>query len=196
MNIWTFVHEPKKLDDMILTLDLKGKLRKVITEVPNLLLVGPPGVGKGTFVHILLKETGYDYIWINASDETGIETMRRKVKSFSTALGTSEMKIVVLNECLEENEEIQLSNGEYIALKDININDKISVKSLNLENGSIEDDMAQIIDDKIDDIYEVELEDGRKIKATKDHPFIVSKNGKLLSEELENLTVGDKIVTL
>jgi replication factor C small subunit len=196
MNIWTFEYEPKSIDEMVLDSSLREKLEDILSGVPNLLLVGPPGVGKGTFVHILLKKTGYDYIWINASDETGIDVMRDKVRSFSTALGTSDLKIVVLNECLEENEEIQLSNGEYIALKDININDKISVKSLNLENGNIEDDMAQIINDKIDDIYEVELEDGRKIKATKDHPFIVSKNGKLLSEELENLTVGDKIVTL
>lgn len=99
MDIWTFVHEPKSLDEMVLSPDLREKLGKMLSEVPNMLLIGPPGVGKGTFVHILLENTQYDYIWINASDETGIDVMREKVRSFSTALGTSETKIVVLNEC-------------------------------------------------------------------------------------------------
>jgi len=96
--IWSFVYEPKKFNDMILEPTVKAKLRKAFTDVPNLLLYGKPGVGKGTFVHILLKETKYDYLWINASDETGIDTMRDKVRSFATAMGMTKYKIVVLNE--------------------------------------------------------------------------------------------------
>jgi len=98
-RIWTFVHEPSVLNEMVLQDNLRPKLEKAIKEVPNLLIIGPAGVGKGTFAHIMLKETGYDYIWVNASDETGIDAMREKVRSFATALGTSDMKIVVLNEC-------------------------------------------------------------------------------------------------
>jgi replication factor C small subunit len=67
-------------------------------ELPNMILYGKPGVGKGTFTHILLKETGLDYLWVNASDERGIDVMRDKIKSFATALGISGMKIVVMNE--------------------------------------------------------------------------------------------------
>lgn len=97
-TIWTFKHEPLSIDEMIINDDVKHKLLKVIKEIPNLMLIGPPGVGKGTFVNILLKETGFDYLKFNGSDETGIDNMRMKVKPFATALGTSDIKIVNINE--------------------------------------------------------------------------------------------------
>ncbi len=97
-KIWTFKYEPDNFDDLILNDDIKPKLKKALDEVPNLLLYGTAGVGKGTFTKILLKHTGYDHLWINASDETGIDVIRDKVKSFSTALGFTDLKIVVFNE--------------------------------------------------------------------------------------------------
>jgi DNA polymerase III delta prime subunit len=97
-DIWTFKYEPKKFDDIILNKDIRPKLYKAMKEVPNMLLYGKPGVGKGTFTHIFLNETGLDYLWVNASDERGIDVMRDKIKSFATALGISGMKVVVLNE--------------------------------------------------------------------------------------------------
>jgi DNA polymerase III delta prime subunit len=63
------------------------------------MLVGPAGVGKGTFTHIFLKQTGLDYLWVNCSDETSIDNIRTKVKSFATSLGITPLKVVVLNEC-------------------------------------------------------------------------------------------------
>ena len=97
-DIWTFKYEPKSINDMILDNDIKQQLIKVVKEVPNLMLIGPPGVGKGTFVNILLQDTGLDYLKFNGSDETGIDNMRSKVKPFTTALGTSDLKIVNINE--------------------------------------------------------------------------------------------------
>ena len=97
-TIWTFKHEPQSFEDMILNDDIRNKLGKAITEVPNLLLVGPAGVGKGTFTHIFQKTTGLDSMWINCSDETSIDNIRTKVKSFATSLGVTRLKVVVLNE--------------------------------------------------------------------------------------------------
>lgn len=97
-GIWTFSHEPERFEDMVLNDDVRGKLGKAIKEVPNLMLVGPAGVGKGTYTHIFLKETGLDFLWINGSDETGIDNLRTKVKSFATSLGITPLKVVVLNE--------------------------------------------------------------------------------------------------
>ena len=97
-DIWTFIHEPKTFDNLILNKDIRPKLKKAFKEVPNLLLYGKPGVGKGTFAHILLRETKMDYLWVNASDETGIDVMRDKIKSFATSMGVTPLKIVVLNE--------------------------------------------------------------------------------------------------
>jgi DNA polymerase III delta prime subunit len=97
-KIWTFVHEPSTLDEMILPPDIRPKLEKALVEIPNLLLVGPAGVGKGTFTNIFLKQTGLDYIRLNASDERNIDDMRTKVKSFATGLGITPLKVVILNE--------------------------------------------------------------------------------------------------
>ena len=97
-DMWTFKHEPKSLDKMVLHPEVRKKLKKVIREVPNTILYGKAGTGKGTFTHIFLRETGYDKLWVNASDETGIDTIRDKVRSFATAMSTKDLKIVVLNE--------------------------------------------------------------------------------------------------
>lgn len=97
-DLWTFKYEPKEFEEMILNKTVKDKLRKAFKELPNLMLYGPAGVGKGTFAHILVEKSGYDYMWVNSSDETGIDAMRDKVSSFATSLGMTEMKIVVLNE--------------------------------------------------------------------------------------------------
>lgn len=97
-DIWCFQHEPDNIEDMVLNDDVRDKLNNIINQSLNVTLVGPAGVGKGTFTHIFLKQSGFDYIWVNCSDETSVENMRTKVKSFATALGTSKLKMVVLNE--------------------------------------------------------------------------------------------------
>ena len=100
-DLWTFKFEPKKIDDMILNEDIKPKLRNVIEnfgDCPGLMLYGTAGVGKGTFTNILLKETGFDHMWINASDDTGIDVMRDKVSNFATSMPLSKYQICVLNE--------------------------------------------------------------------------------------------------
>lgn len=97
-ELFTFKYEPMVFDDMVCNDDVRNKLGKALTEIPNLLLVGPAGVGKGTYTHIFLKQTGLDSLWINASDETGIDNLRTKVKSFATSLGITPLKVVVLNE--------------------------------------------------------------------------------------------------
>ncbi len=97
-SIWTFKHAPQAFKDMVLSDDMRIILGKVIKERPNIMLVGNAGVGKGTFTNIFLKETGLDYMKLNCSDETSIDAMRTKVKSFATALGITPLKIVVLNE--------------------------------------------------------------------------------------------------
>lgn len=97
-DLWEYKHCPSKIEDMALDPIVRKKLQSALKKVPNIMLYGAPGTGKGTFANILINHTGFDKMWINASDETGIDTIREKVKTFSTALGLTEMKIVVLNE--------------------------------------------------------------------------------------------------
>lgn len=112
--IWTFANEPTSIKDMVLDPITKVKLEKTLTEMPNLLLYGPPGVGKGTFTNIFLQKTGVDFIKINASDENSIDNVRTKIKSFATALGfAGKKKYVVLNEA------DALSQNSQWALRDL-----------------------------------------------------------------------------
>lgn len=98
MEIWTFKHEPDTFDKMILSDETRKVLSGVFDDLPNILIYGPPGVGKGTFTKILLNEKNLDYLWINASDETGIEAMRDKVKTYALSMGMGNIKVIVLNE--------------------------------------------------------------------------------------------------
>jgi len=98
-SIWSFHYEPKSIDDMVLDKDIRKRFKKFVTELPNIMLYGSPGIGKGTFAHILLEQSKLPKLWINASDETGIDTMRDKVRRFATSMASKgDMKIVILNE--------------------------------------------------------------------------------------------------
>lgn len=91
-------YAPNTFDEMILNPDVRKKLEKALVELPNLMLIGAPGVGKGTFVDVLRKQTGIDCLKLNCSDETGIDSIREKVKTFATAVGFGGIKLVYLNE--------------------------------------------------------------------------------------------------
>jgi len=97
-EIWTFKYEPKSLPRLIVNPDIRFKLEKAITEIPNMFLYGPPGIGKGTFAHIFLKQTGLPDMWVNASDHTGIDFIRDHVRPFAQAAAITVPKIVIMNE--------------------------------------------------------------------------------------------------
>ena len=98
-DLWEFRYKPEEFSDMILADSIKPKLKKALVEHPNLLLSGIHGCGKGTFVDIFIKFTGCEVLRINASDETGVDVIRDKVKSFAVSLGYSDtLKLVYLNE--------------------------------------------------------------------------------------------------
>ncbi len=97
-NLWVYRYAPKTFDDIILNNEIRGKLGKALEEIPNMLLYGTPGIGKGCFANLLIGKDNIDNMWINASDETGIEVFRNKVRPFATAMCMKDLKVVVLNE--------------------------------------------------------------------------------------------------
>lgn len=97
-ELYEFKYSPNTFDEMILSDDAKIKLRKALDELPNIILYGPSGTGKGTYVDVLKKTKGLDILKLNCSDETGIDAIRDKVKSFATCVGFGDIKIVYLNE--------------------------------------------------------------------------------------------------
>lgn len=200
--IWVEKYRPQCVDDLILPIKIKQKLKSFVKEPCNILLASTtPGTGKTSVANAIIKESKCEALFLNASLERGIDTLRGKIYQFaSTQSYDGSTKIVVLDECLEENEYITLldeNDKEYfLKLKDFDRNKKYKCKSFNLKTGKVEKDICKTISDKIDEIYEVELEDGRKIKVTKNHPFIIKdKNGKFIEKTIENeLNENDFIV--
>ena len=98
--LWVEKYRPSTLDDFIGDSDIKNKIREIITmgDVPNLLFTGSPGVGKTSLAKLIAKHTDCDYIYINASDENSIDTVRGTIKSFASSIGFKTFKLVILDE--------------------------------------------------------------------------------------------------
>jgi replication-associated recombination protein RarA len=99
-NLWIERYRPTTLDDICLSKDIKDLIVSWGNEIPHLLLIGNPGVGKTTLAQILVKNVlDCDYLYINASDENGIDTIRNKVTGFvQTKSLDGNIKVVVLDE--------------------------------------------------------------------------------------------------
>ena len=102
--LWVEKYRPRKIEDCILTEDLKKTFSEFLNqkEIPNLLLCGTAGTGKTTVARALCEELGTDYIIINGSDEgRQIDTLRNKIKNFASTVSlTSESnhKVVIVDE--------------------------------------------------------------------------------------------------
>jgi replication factor C small subunit len=99
-SIWTERHRPDTLAGYVGNDALKAKLEQYIEtqDIPHLLFYGTAGTGKTTAAKILVKNIDCDYMFINASDERGIDTVRDKIKGFASTVGFKPLKIVVLDE--------------------------------------------------------------------------------------------------
>jgi DNA polymerase III delta prime subunit len=99
-NLWVQKYRPKKLDDLILSEDNKGFFSKITEDTPHLLLYGPAGTGKTTLAKIIVNDIlKCQYLYINASDENGVDTIRNKVTTFSqTRSIDGKKKVIILDE--------------------------------------------------------------------------------------------------
>jgi DNA polymerase III delta prime subunit len=99
-NIWTEKYRPKCLDDLIVSEEVKKIIKSYEDEIPNLLFVGSPGVGKTSLAKVIVNSLlGCNYLYINASDESGIDMIRNKVGNFSmTKSFDGKVKVVILDE--------------------------------------------------------------------------------------------------
>lgn len=105
-ELWTEKYRPKTPDDYVFRDPTqKRTIMKWIAEgaIPHLLLSGSPGVGKSSLAHMILNAFGVqrgDYLWINASQENNVDTIREKVVNFASTMpfGDHPFKYIILDE--------------------------------------------------------------------------------------------------
>lgn len=102
-SLWVEKYRPKTANDFVCNENTKQHVLSFCKneEIPHLLFVGTPGIGKTSLAKIIVNDIlGCQYLYINASDENGIDTIRTKVTSFAqTKSIDGKIKVIILDEC-------------------------------------------------------------------------------------------------
>ena len=112
--IWVEKYRPKTIDECILPENIKKTFSDFLNrgEIPNMLLSGPPGVGKTTVAKALCNELGVDYYVINGSDEGRfLDTVRNNAKNFASTVSLAsdaKHKVIIIDEADNTGNDVQL----------------------------------------------------------------------------------------
>ena len=112
--LWVEKYRPKTIEDCILPENIKKTFQDFLNkgEIPNMLLAGPPGVGKTTVAKALCNELGVDFYVINGSDEGRfLDTVRNNAKNFASTVSLSsdaKHKVIIIDEADNTTNDVQL----------------------------------------------------------------------------------------
>jgi len=112
--IWVEKYRPETIDECILPENIKKTFQDFLNkgEISNMLLAGPPGIGKTTVAKALCKQLGADYYVINGSDEGRfLDTVRNNAKSFASTVSLSsesKHKVIIIDEADNTTSDVQL----------------------------------------------------------------------------------------
>jgi len=93
-------YRPSKLENYVGNENIKKSISKYLeqNDILNLIFYGPAGTGKTTLAKLCVQNLDCDHLYINASDERGIETIRDKVQGFASVASFKPLKVVILDE--------------------------------------------------------------------------------------------------
>ena len=99
-TLWIEKYRSQTLQQYIGNDAIKARIADCIAnnDIPHLLFAGSAGTGKTTLAKLIIKNIQCDYLYINASDENGIDTIRDKVKGFASTASFQPIKVVILDE--------------------------------------------------------------------------------------------------
>jgi len=96
--LWVETYRPKSVEECVLPEELKKTFLAIVAskEIPNMILCGSAGCGKTTVARAICNELDVDYLFINASENGNIDTLRTKVRDFASSVSFSNSKKVVI----------------------------------------------------------------------------------------------------
>jgi len=99
-SLWIEKYRSETLEQYIGNDAIKTRIADCIAnnDIPHFIFAGSAGTGKTTLAKLIVKNIQCDYLYINASDENGIDTIRDKVKGFASTASFQLIKIVILDE--------------------------------------------------------------------------------------------------
>ena len=100
MELFVEKYRPQSLDEFVGNESLKKTIGKYLEEgnIQNLLFFGSAGCGKTSLAKLVTKQLCADVLYLNSSDERGIDTIREKIVPFASSMGLGGTKIVILDE--------------------------------------------------------------------------------------------------
>ena len=100
MELWVEKYRPTTLEEYVGNETIKNKIADYLKQgsIQNLLFHGVAGTGKTTLAKLIVKQLNCDVLYINASDERGIDTIREKIIPFASSMSFNDVKIVILDE--------------------------------------------------------------------------------------------------
>lgn len=191
-GLWAEKYRPRDLSTYICDSNLKSNLKKYIDkkEIPHILFYGSPGGGKTTAAKLLTSNIPCDCLYVNASDNTGVDFIRDKIRPFAASSGFNDLKVVTLDECLDENTLVWVlrdGNEQTVKIKDLDQKNDL-VKSYNINKSVIEWRPFILWEKGDQECVELELENGEVVVCTYDHKwYVYDDDSKIVKMKMSDI---------
>ncbi|MCK9430147.1 MAG: hypothetical protein M0R17_09105 [Candidatus Omnitrophica bacterium] len=180
-SLWTERYRPQTLKDFIGNDQLKAKLQQFIDEqdISHLLLSShSPGTGKTSISKILVNSIKCDHMYINASDENNVETVRTKIKTFASTMGYNDKKIIILDECFETGTLVNVLRGNVDVKIPIEQLDETNdlIKSYSTSKHRLEWRAFKLFNRGERELWQIEFDNGEIVRCTEEHKWYIHDN--------------------